>query len=104
MTFSEYQQRAAAFAVYPVEYLTTYPALGLASEAGEVCGKIAKRMRDGGSLDLKAVTKELGDVLWNLSQLANDLGIDLNDVASVNLAKLWDRQTRGVLQGSGDER
>lgn len=103
-TFDGYQVRARSFAVYSGAHRIIYPALGLASEAGEVAGKIAKHLRDGAELDINAITKELGDVLWNLSQLASDLGIKLTDVAILNLAKLADRQSRGVIQGSGDER
>lgn len=53
---------------------------------------------------LAALTKELGDVMWYLAQLASELGLELDDVAAVNLQKLRSRQERGVLAGSGDDR
>ena len=55
-------------------------------------------------LDKDDLTKELGDVLWYLSAVANDLGIDLQSVAERNIKKLKSRQERGVLGGSGDNR
>jgi len=50
------------------------------------------------------IGKELGDVLWYISQLATELGVDLDDVAQGNIDKLYSRMDRGVLQGSGDNR
>ena len=107
--FREYQIVAARTAVYPeIGHSVVYPALGLANEAGEVLGKIKKIFRDKGGVfedaDKKVISKELGDVLWYISQVANELGIDLEDVAEQNIHKLLDRKERGVIQGSGDER
>ena len=82
-----------------------YPTLGLAGEAGEVAEKVKKVLRDnGGEFDAAAVAaiqKELGDVLWYVARLATELGLDLEDVASHNLAKLADRKARDQLHGGG---
>lgn len=48
--------------------------------------------------------KELGDNLWYLSELADKLGLSLEEIAQENLDKLASRQERGVLRGEGDER
>lgn len=77
--------------------------LGLVGEAGEVAEKIKKRFRDG-VLDKEAVQKELGDVLFYWIALHNLLGIDPNHTIEVNVTKLTDREVRGVLRGSGDNR
>jgi NTP pyrophosphatase (non-canonical NTP hydrolase) len=50
------------------------------------------------------MAKELGDVLWYVSQITSELGLELEDIAQANLEKLLSRQRRGVLSGSGDER
>lgn len=48
--------------------------------------------------------KEIGDCLWYISALCNELGITLFQAAMMNLLKLKDRTERGKLQGGGDER
>jgi NTP pyrophosphatase (non-canonical NTP hydrolase) len=106
MTFDEYQAAAKTTAVYPPEHRVHYPALGLAGEAGEVCEKVKKRLRDGTPDETfrPAVAAELGDVLWYCAALASDLGLSLADVAAGNLRKLADRKERNRLHGSGDGR
>jgi NTP pyrophosphatase (non-canonical NTP hydrolase) len=52
----------------------------------------------------EALARELGDVLWYLSQLATEADLDLEEIAEDNLEKLLSRQERGVLRGSGDDR
>ena len=79
MTFDEYQKFARSTAIYPEECKVTYPTLGLCGEAGEVAEKVKKNIRDGKSLD--GVGLELGDVLWYISALADDLGVTLEEVA-----------------------
>jgi NTP pyrophosphatase (non-canonical NTP hydrolase) len=107
--FSAYQQAAARTgAEIATDHPIVYPTLGLANEAGEVAGKVKKIFRDHHGVitdaDREALTLELGDVLWYLSELCTRLGIRLEDVAARNVAKLADRAARGVLQGDGDTR
>ncbi len=108
MELSEYQRLSRSTARYPRHEALTYPALGLAGEAGEFADHAKKVIRDdGGEVTpqrREAMAKELGDVLWYVAQLASELGLELEQVASENLAKLRSRQERGVLSGSGDER
>jgi NTP pyrophosphatase (non-canonical NTP hydrolase) len=105
---SDYQQLSRRTAEYPREAWLAYPALGLAGEAGEVAEHAKKAIRDdGGSISDErkdSMSKELGDVLWYVAQIATELGLDLNEIADQNLQKLLSRQQRGVLSGSGDER
>jgi NTP pyrophosphatase (non-canonical NTP hydrolase) len=109
MDFSTYQAKSRATAKYPsIGHGVIYPTLGLANEAGEVAGKIKKIFRDKngaiGKSERAALQAELGDVLWYLSQVCTELDISLEQVAQANLAKLLDRQERGVIQGEGDNR
>jgi NTP pyrophosphatase (non-canonical NTP hydrolase) len=130
-TLNEYQEDAFGTAVYPGKKACAgvlYCALKLAGEAGEVAEKVGKAIRDDGFLftsdpnleydpsnpwaDAKYLTaerradlgKELGDVLWYVAALSGELGYSLSDIAQINIAKLRDREARGVLKGSGDNR
>ena len=81
---------------------------GLASEAGEVAGVRKRMIRDDG--DELTVTRraemlsELGDCLWYVAMLADRLDTNLSEVASTNIAKLFDRKARGVIRGKGGNR
>ena len=102
MTFDEYQEFARSTKIYPEDCKVIYPTLGLCGEAGEVAEKIKKHMRDGRTL--VGVGLELGDVLWYISALADDLGVTLEEIAQANVDKLQSRKDRGKIGGSGDNR
>ncbi|OGL71120.1 hypothetical protein A3B32_02320 [Candidatus Uhrbacteria bacterium RIFCSPLOWO2_01_FULL_53_9] len=109
MTFQEYQRESRKTAIYPLAGTNlVYPVLGLVGEAGEIANKVKKIQRDDqGVLSeerRQALREELGDVLWYLSQVATELDVDLDEIATDNLAKLFSRKDRGVLHGSGDQR
>lgn len=108
MNLDDYQRAAQRTAIYPETHRVVYPALGLASEAGEVAGKIKKVLRDqAGDFDampVEALRDELGDVLWYIAVLATDLGLSLDEIATCNLDKLGARAARGTLGGEGDVR
>lgn len=104
MDFNEYQEYAAETAVHPggndgVVYL----ALGLGGEAGEVQESVKKWQRGLGAMGeldeehLDDVPHELGDVLWYLARLADELGYDLEDIAEQNVEKLGARQEANEL-------
>lgn len=106
MQLNTYQKEAVSLAFYPEKII--YPALGLCGESGEVAEKIKKVLRDDGGAftpeKRREIAKEIGDVLWYCSALANDLGYTLEDIAVMNLEKLFSRKDRGTLNGSGDNR
>ena len=106
MKFNEYQEKARATAIYPEEFDVVYPLIGLSGEVGELANKIQKQIRDSGNVDVpqQQIIGELGDILWYLSTLAGDLGVDMEDVAKYNLTKLASRRMRNKLNGSGDDR
>ncbi len=109
MTFEEYQKLSRKTAVYPkIGENFVYPLLGLAGESGEVAEKLKKVFRDKSGVvteeTRKEIAKELGDVLWYLSQLATELEIPLEEVAKMNLEKLFSRLERNAVKGDGDNR
>ena len=103
MDFKEYQRKAVAFAIYPATHKVLYPTLGLCGEAGEVAEKVKKQVRDG-VFNRHEVAKELGDVLWYLANICNDIGYNLDEIADLNISKLSSRKGRHVIQGSVDNR
>ena len=107
MNFNEYQKIARSTAVYPEEYKVIYPALGLCGEAGEVAEKIKKTVRGDTPLDVDMrmkIAMELGDVLWYVAALADDLGATLDQVANWNVDKLQRRMKWKNIKGDGDNR
>ena len=108
MELNEYQKRALETALYPKEVRILYPTLGLTGEAGEVADKVKKVIRDNdGDFSVERrleIAKELGDVLWYISTLANDLGYTLEEIGELNNRKLSSRKERGVSSGNGDNR
>lgn len=109
MNFNEYQIEARKSAVYPnIGNNIYYPSLGLASESGEVVGKVSKIMRDDNDIvsddSRLKLEKELGDVLWYVAQLSTELNLSLDEIATNNIRKLQSRKERNKIHGSGDNR
>ena len=104
--FNEYHEFVKGTKKYPEKNAIIYPALGLCGEAGEIAEKIKKWLRGdkGPEIDKQALLKELGDPLWYITSLADDLGFTLQEVVNANIEKLTSRKERGVLKGDGDDR
>lgn len=119
MNASEYQGKAHGFASYGDNAM--YPVLGLAEEAGEVCGKIAKfirhnngmtpqdaekssspLMRDEVAKFRTALMSELSDVMWMVAEIATLNGLGLDEIMEYNIVKLTERRNKGLIDGSGD--
>ena len=101
---NEYQKLAASTAVYPKDRTLEYLSLGLASEVGELTGKLAKWYRKDNAYPHGDILDELGDVLWFVSEFARVHNVSLSSLAQRNIDKLSDRYQRGVIKGSGDNR
>lgn len=110
MTFDEYQKQALKTANNHPDTLMdkTIWALGIAGEAGEVVEKwkkiVAYKEGKVSEADKEDLKKELGDVVWYIAVLAHSLGLSFEEVMQHNVAKLADRQKRGVIKGQGDNR
>lgn len=116
LTQEQLKRLATGFAIYQSIALETdlntkqpvvYPALGLASEAGEFAGKVVRCLNKSGELnneDRVAMVLELGDILWYIAKAAKDLKVTLADIAAANIMKLQGRLERGTVHGEGDVR
>jgi NTP pyrophosphatase (non-canonical NTP hydrolase) len=69
--------------------------LGVAGEAGEVADYLKKVIGHGHELDVDVLAKELGDVLWYVARIADEVDLLLSDVATRNLQKLAARYPNG---------
>ena len=94
---------------------------GLCEEAGEVAG-VMKRFHRGDEeyvnelawpdnmqhpltpFGKEKLLDEIGDVLWYIAMIADELDTTLEEVAQRNIKKLADRKSRNVITGSGDNR
>lgn len=124
MTLNEYQEQAMTTCTESSNN-DTYALFGLIAEVGELADKIAKAKRkeliaiEGDNIRLAAkiffapdkaeeatreifqfrygMKKELGDILWFVSQIARFNGWTLEDVAQTNLDKLAKRKAEGTI-------
>ncbi len=100
MDFDEYQ-KAANRTLMGKEQVLTNCALGLAGESGEVADLIRKYTFQSEKLDHDQLIKEMGDVLWYLSQISEWADIPFDKVAEDNINRLKKRypsQLGGVNQ------
>lgn len=90
MEFNDYQQ-AANRTLLGSEQVLTNCALGLSSEAGQVINLVQQYTFQNHELNKDELTKEMGDVLWYLSQVAQWADISFDDVAKDNIDRLSKR-------------
>ena len=110
MDFDEYQSEAETTAIFPdelpefVETGQVYTVLGASGETGEIQEKLKKAIREDDPSYIDDMRDEVGDVVWYLSQICEEFGWSMEQIAEENLAKLQDREERGQLTGEGDDR
>lgn len=103
MNFNEYQELASRTAnngLSVSEKICNW-AMGLAGEAGELIELSKKEIFHKVVPSKDKVIKELGDVLWYLSNYALTYDIKLEEVAEKNIQKLKDRYPQGFQSGGG---
>lgn len=95
MHFDDFQDQSQRHAKYKDQNTINgivYCSLGLCGEAGEVANRIKKVIRDQeGKLtveDIMFISLEMGDCLWYLAALANEINISLDGVARLQMEKL----------------
>lgn len=86
------------------EQRLTMLSMGLAGEAGELVDAMKKHVFHGHDLDIKDLRKEMGDVLWYLVNMMNELAIDPEDVLTENIIKLMKRYPDGFSEEASKNR
>lgn len=106
LTFDDYQRLAYSTAGEHESNLqeTINWTLGIGGEAGEIIDAVKKHAYHGHTLDLTAMNKELGDLLWYISAMCTCLGISLEDIAAANLVKLAKRYPTGFSSDASKNR
>lgn len=114
MELNEYQAQAKTTAQYPRANRIGYPMTMIAGEAGELVGRYGKILRGDFGEDEPAdliakhpelhdyFVKEIGDILWGIAILSDELGVSFDEIAQRNLAKLSGRAQRGTIKGDGE--
>ncbi len=89
MDFKQYQKQALRTAKRVERgWDLNHAALGLTGEAGEFADAIKKHIIYSQPLDNANCIEELGDILWYCALAAEALGVDLDEVAALNISKL----------------
>jgi len=104
MQLSEYQNKSRRTWITNHNHDEIRAVLGLVGESGEIAEKFKKHLRGDYVLVKEDIAKELGDVLYYLARIADNFKLSLNEVGNLNIKKLLDRQKRGVIKGTGDNR
>lgn len=68
--------------------------IALSSEVGELCQMLEKATRKGNKYTKEQIMDELGDVMWNVSNIANLYGFTLDEMMVYNVDKITKRQRR----------
>ena len=94
--FTDYQDTVSAMPLYDD------PILGLIGEVGEIVEHVKKDRRPEGRrkpMNIEEFTYELGDALWYLTRTASEYGIQMSDVALMNITKLDERHKKHESNG-----
>lgn len=108
MKFNEFQDLAMETRLPSANNF--YTLTGLVGEVGEVYSLIAKGIRDGFENEddeiefERKLKKEIGDILWFIAALCEDMEFTMDECAEIVIKKLQARKKAGTLQGSGDDR
>lgn len=109
MDFKEYQSgvvrtwRSDPIELTPWQVKVLFCETGLSGETGELSENIKKGIFHGlpELLDREKVKKELGDILWYTTAMADTFGLTLEEIAEANNKKLAARYPAGFTPGGG---
>jgi hypothetical protein len=84
-------------------------AINMITTAAKICGIVKKWRRDEETIEpsddkIIAIEFELVSYMESVNYICKEFGVQWQDVAQLNLDKLFDRKKRGKIKGSGDNR
>lgn len=65
--------------------------MGMMTEVGELTDQFKKHLAYGKDIDWVNVKEEIGDLMWYISEFANQHQFDLEEILETNIAKLQKR-------------
>lgn len=87
----EYQTQIKNFADYPLELGPYYTILGIYDELGKLSEKLRESLKnregDFSQRDLQRLEISIGDIMFYLVTMCNDLNINIDSVLNINLKK-----------------
>lgn len=105
MTLYEYQMMASRTEkLLPLESALQHGLMGIMSESGELADTIKRTVIYNQPLDVENIREELGDILWYVAVIANNLDLNLSEVAEENIAKLKVRYPQRYSDAAAAER
>jgi NTP pyrophosphatase (non-canonical NTP hydrolase) len=69
--------------------------MGIAGESGELIDMLKKSLYHDHELNIHEVIKEVGDIMWYIANLCNELNLDLSQILDINIEKLLKRYPDG---------
>lgn len=78
--------------------------IGISTEGGEMLGALKKSMFYGNQLDIANLKEEMGDVLWYIALLCDELGVSIELLMKQNIGKLRARYPDKFSKEDSDHR
>ena len=81
-----------------------HASLGMSGEVGEVVELVKKQLVQDQRLDILKLKKELGDVLWYMAIMIDQIDSSFEEIMALNVAKLKERYANGFSEQAAKER
>jgi len=78
--------------------------IGISTEAGEMLSNLKKALFYGNEVDINNLKEEIGDVLWYIAILSNELDISIETLMEQNIRKLQARYPEKFSKDASDNR
>ncbi len=106
MTIQQYQEevkRTVNNSLTKEEKIKNF-CFGLGGETGELLDLFKKHFYHGHTFDEIAIKKEIGDILWYVSNIANEYNFKLDEIMELNIEKLKQRYPNGFSKSNSINR
>ena len=95
MEFKEYTKNAMRSCNLEGQDKLVHGALGLCGESAEVADIVKKHIYQGHDININHLIEELGDVMWSVAEICDELHLDFNEILIKNNDKTKRRYPNG---------